>query len=83
MDNKTQKDSYQVIDIWSNTAKHTSATDSTAHFGWIDETSWIQGDSTAFVYDTKFWALTPIYFLGTFYFGWGIGQPRTATNDAL
>lgn len=60
-----QRDSYQTIDTWSNRAKHTSMTDSTAHYGWDGKTAWVQAkDSTAFAYDTKFWALTPIYFLG-------------------
>jgi hypothetical protein len=62
---KAQRDSYQTIDTWSNRARHTSITDSTAHFGWTGKTAWVQAaDSTAFAYDTKFWALTPIYFLG-------------------
>lgn len=65
LDGKTSRDSYQTIDTWSNRAKHTSVTDSAAHFGWNGETAWVQAkDSTAFAYDTKFWALTPIYFLG-------------------
>lgn len=65
LDGSTQRDSYQTIDTWSNKAKHTSVSDSTAHFGWNGKTAWVQAkDSTAFAYDTKFWALTPIYFLG-------------------
>lgn len=65
LDGSTQRDSYQIIDTWSNKAKHTSTADSTAHFGWNGKTAWVQAkDSTAFAYDTKFWALTPIYFLG-------------------
>ena len=65
LDGKTQRDSYQTIDTWSNKARHTSATDSTAHYGWTGDTAWVQAkDSTAFAYDTKFWALTPFYFLG-------------------
>lgn len=60
-----QRDSYQTIDTWSNRAKHTSAADSTAHYGWNGKTAWVQAkDSLAFTYDTRFWALTPIYFLG-------------------
>lgn len=62
---KAQRDSYQVIDTWSNRARHTSVTDSTAHYGWTGAQHWVKTtDSTAFKYDTKFWALTPIYFLG-------------------
>jgi hypothetical protein len=60
----TPRDSYQVINTWSNKAKHTSIADSTAHYGWTGEKAWIQAkDSTAFAYDTRFWALTPYYFL--------------------
>ncbi|PIB29582.1 hypothetical protein BFP77_05355 [Maribacter sp. 4U21] len=62
---KAQRDSYQTVDTWSNKARHTSATDSTAHYGWSGTTAWVKAaDSLAFKYDTKFWALTPIYFLG-------------------
>lgn len=58
------RDSYQVINTWSNKAKHTSISDSTAHFGWTGKQAWVSAkDSTAFAYDTKFWALTPYYFL--------------------
>lgn len=74
LDGSTQRDSYQTIDTWSNKARHTSATDSTAHFGWTGETAWIKAkDSTAFKYDTKFWALTPIYFLGQPFILDGVG----------
>lgn len=65
LDGSTARDSYQTVDTWSNRAKHTSIADSTAHFGYDGKTSWVQAnDSTTFAYDTKFWALTPIYFLG-------------------
>jgi hypothetical protein len=64
-DGKTARDSYQTVDTWSNKAVHTSTADSTAHFGWTGEQAWVKAkDSTAFEYDTKFWALTPLYFLG-------------------
>ncbi|WP_339628830.1 hypothetical protein [uncultured Maribacter sp.] len=64
-DGKTPRDSYQIVDTWSNRAVHTSATDSAAHFGWTGEQAWIKTkDSTSFEYDTKFWALTPLYFYG-------------------
>ncbi|SEL21215.1 hypothetical protein SAMN04488008_103142 [Maribacter orientalis] len=65
LDGKTARDSYQTLDTWSNRAVHTSATDSTAHFGWTGEQAWVKAkDSTSFEYDTKFWALTPLYFYG-------------------
>ena len=79
---KAQRDSYQTIDIWSNKAKHTSVADSTAHFGWTGKIAWVQGDSTAFAYDTKFWALTPIYFLGQPFIldGEGVNLERLANT---
>lgn len=65
LNGKTARDSYQTVDTWSNRAKHTSVIDSTAHFGWTGDKAWVMAkDSTAFAYDTKFWALTPLYFLG-------------------
>ena len=65
LDGKTARDSYQTVDTWSNRAVHTSATDSTAHFGWTGEQAWVKAkDNTSFEYDTKFWALTPLYFYG-------------------
>ncbi|WP_144804885.1 DUF6503 family protein [Maribacter sp. MAR_2009_72] len=64
-DGKTVRDSYKTVDTWSNRAVHTSTTDSTARFGWTGEKAWVKAkDSTAFAYDTKFWALTPLYFIG-------------------
>ncbi|APQ18063.1 DUF6503 family protein [Maribacter hydrothermalis] len=65
LDDKTTRDSYQTVDTWSNRAVHTSATDSTDKFGWTGEKAWVKAnDSTAFAYDTKFWALTPLWFVG-------------------
>jgi len=85
---KAQRDSYQTIDTWSNRARHTSATDSSAHYGWTGEKAWVKAtDSLAFKYDTKFWALTPIYFLGQPFIldGEGVNLellPKTVYKDA-
>lgn len=89
LDGGTQRDSYQTIDTWSNRARHTSATDSTAHFGWTGKTAWVKAkDSTAFAYDTRFWALTPFYFLAQPFVLDGAGVnlellPQTTYNDKL
>lgn len=65
LDGKIGRDSYQVLDVWRNRAKHNSVTDSTDQFGWTGEKAWLKAkDSTAFAYDTKFWALTPLYLMG-------------------
>ena len=64
LDGKERRDSYQTIDTWSNKARHHSITDTTNIFGWDGKDAWIkQKDSTSFKYDTKFWALTPYYFV--------------------
>ncbi|WP_010519307.1 LolA-like protein [Croceivirga radicis] len=61
---KTQRDSYEIVDPWNNRVVHTSTTDKEAKFGYTGEIAWIKADSTAFAYDTKFWALTPLYLMG-------------------
>ncbi|WP_452231545.1 hypothetical protein [Lacinutrix sp. MEBiC02595] len=65
VDGKGIRDSYQTIDTWSNKARHNSIADSTSIFGWDGQESWVKAkDSSSFAYDTKFWALTPLYFSG-------------------
>ncbi|WP_452230958.1 hypothetical protein [Lacinutrix sp. MEBiC02404] len=65
VDGKGIRDSYQTIDTWSNKARHNSIADSTSIFGWDGQESWVKAkDSASFAYDTKFWALTPLYFSG-------------------
>ncbi|MGO4918187.1 DUF6503 family protein [Maribacter spongiicola] len=65
LDGKTARDSYQTVDTWSNRSVHTSTIVSSAKFGWSGDQAWVKAkDSTAFAYDTKFWALTPLWFVG-------------------
>ena len=65
LDGKTPRDSYQVIDTWGNRAVHTSMKDSTASFGWSGSEAWVKAESPDFFeYDTKFWAMTPLYLMG-------------------
>jgi len=65
LNGKSARDSYQTVDTWSNRSVHISATDSSAKFGWTGKQAWMKAkDSTAFAYDTKFWALTPLWFVG-------------------
>lgn len=61
-DGSTRRNSYQTVDTWNNKARHNSMQDTTAIFGWDGKEAWVKAkDSLAFKYDTKFWALTPIY----------------------
>lgn len=65
LDGSTQRDSDQIVDIWSNRALHHSTTDSTASYGWTGTDAWVKAkDTTAFAYDTKFWSMTPLYLMG-------------------
>jgi len=62
LDGSTRRNTYQVIDTWNNKARHTDYADSTSSFGWDGKEAWVKAkDSTTFKYDTKFWALTPLY----------------------
>lgn len=62
LDGSVPRDTYQTIDTWSNKARHYSTADSTATFGWDGENAWVKTkDSTAFKYNLRFWALTPLY----------------------
>ncbi|MGB7394303.1 MAG: hypothetical protein WA913_07920 [Pricia sp.] len=61
----TPRNTYQVIDTWSSRARHFSAVDSTQQYGWTGEKAWeMVKDSTVFAYDTRFWSLTPFFFMG-------------------
>ena len=65
LDGSTQRDSYQVVDTWNNKAVHWSVKDSTQSYGWTGKKAWIKAnDETVFPYDTKFWAITPLYLMG-------------------
>lgn len=65
LDGKTPRDSYEVVDPWNNRVVHTSIKDPESKFGFTGEETWLKTkDSTAFNYDVKFWALTPLYLMG-------------------
>lgn len=57
------RNTYQIVDTWSNKARQKEAKDTTLQYGWNGETAWkVVKDSTSIPYDTRFWALTPYYF---------------------
>lgn len=65
LDNGTPRDTYQIVDTWSNRARHYQANDSTSMYGWDGSQAWVKTtDSTTFDYNTRFWSLTPYFFLG-------------------
>jgi len=62
--NKTRRNTNQVIDTWSNKARHQQVTNTNNEFGWTGKKAWVKTkDSLAFPFDKRFWALTPYYFL--------------------
>ncbi len=65
IDGSTQRDSYETVDPWSNKVVHFSVNDPEEKFGFNGKEAWLKTkDSLAFAYDTKFWALTPLYLMG-------------------
>jgi hypothetical protein len=59
------RNTYQVVDTWNSRARHFSAVDSTQQYGWNGQKAWeMAKDSTVFAYDTRFWSLTPYFFMG-------------------
>ncbi len=65
LDGGAPRNTYQVVDTWSARAKHFSVVDSTQQFGWDGQKAWIKAkDSTVFDYNTRFWSLTPYFFMG-------------------
>jgi len=65
LDGSMDRDTYQIVDTYSSKAVHTSVEDCISKFGTNNDTSWVMArDSTIFKFDTKFWALTPFYFIG-------------------
>lgn len=64
LDGSTRRNTYQTVDMWSNTARHQHYDDRSQEFGWDGSQAWSKTtDSTAFKYNLRFWALTPYYFL--------------------
>lgn len=64
LDGGEPRDTYQTLDTWRSRARHFSATDSTQQYGWDGENAWLKAkDSTVFNYNTRFWSLTPYFFM--------------------
>lgn len=65
LDNSVRRNTYQTIDTWSLKVKHSKTREESNQFGWNGKDFWIKvKDSTIFGYDTRFWSLTPMYFVG-------------------
>jgi len=64
LDGSTQRNTFQVVNTWNATAHHWVASDTTVQYGWDGEQAWIHPDTAEIPYDTRFWSLTPYYFIG-------------------
>ena len=64
LDGGVPRNTYQVIDTWSSRARHYQAGDSLSQYGWDGKKAWVMAkDSTTFNYNTRFWSLTPYFFM--------------------
>ncbi len=60
----TPRDTYEAVDTWRNRTRHMDAADSLAQYGFDGEKFWeLTQDSAHFAYNTRFWSLTPFYFM--------------------
>ena len=65
LDGSEPRNTKQVVDTWSGRARHFSVSDSTQQFGWDGAAAWVMAkDSAVFNYNTRFWSLTPYFFMG-------------------
>lgn len=65
LDGGEPRNTYQTIDTWRSRARHFSAVDSTQQFGWDGGMAWVKAkNSNVFNYNTRFWSLTPYFFVG-------------------
>lgn len=64
LDDGVQRNTTQIIDTWSSRARHRKAVNPKSEYGWDGKQAWLLADSTTFPYNTRFWSLTPYFFLG-------------------
>ncbi|MEM9675065.1 MAG: DUF6503 family protein [Bacteroidota bacterium] len=63
LDGGTPRNTYEVADYWSARTRH-QAMDTTAEYGWTGQSAWVTPPSMEMPYNTRFWSLTPYYFVG-------------------
>lgn len=64
LDGGTVRNTHQEIDTWRSHARHRKVSDPESQYGWNGKKAWIHTkDSTAFTYNTRFWSLTPYFFM--------------------
>ncbi|WKN41744.1 DUF6503 family protein [Tunicatimonas pelagia] len=63
LDGSTPRNTYEVADYWSARTRH-QRIDTTGEYGWTGTQAWIHPADTEMPYNTRFWSLTPYYFVG-------------------
>ncbi|WP_394748202.1 hypothetical protein [Spongiimicrobium salis] len=64
LDGGTPRNTHQIVETWSSRARHKKVNDSISQYGWDGKNAWVQAkDSTVFPYNTRFWSLTPYFFM--------------------
>jgi hypothetical protein len=63
LDGSTPRDSYQTIDTWRSKARHEVADNREHQYGWDGEQAWVFPDTLNMPYNTRFWSLTPYFFM--------------------
>lgn len=61
----TGRNTHEIVDTWSSKARHREVSNPDMQYGWNGKVAWeVTPDGSPYPYDTRFWALTPYYFLG-------------------
>ena len=58
------RDTYEVADFWRSVTRHQRVENTAVEYGWDGAKAWYAPDTAQIPYNTRFWALTPYYFVG-------------------
>ena len=65
LDGGVARNTYQIINPWNSTARHQDFEDRSKEYGWDGKQAWVTTKDTAsFKYNTRFWSITPYFFIG-------------------
>ncbi|WP_115868806.1 DUF6503 family protein [Marinoscillum furvescens] len=64
LDDKTRRNSYQLVDQWSARSVHELATNREVRYGWDGRDAWVFPDTAELPVNPRFWSMTPFYFVG-------------------
>ncbi|MGB3585541.1 MAG: DUF6503 family protein [Tunicatimonas sp.] len=63
LDGSTPRNTYEVADYWSARTRH-ERIDTLGEYGWTGKQAWVRPADANVPYNTRFWSLTPYYFVG-------------------